>query len=142
GRRSRRDLEPDGGRGDRRDRPLPSVAVGPPWRSIERRPNRGSRSRSADDRAGAWENPAFDRRGRVRPREIPGRPRIARTSGPERRFRRIPDAARVRTNRLMRGLWQGPYGPGSVYRAAFNRSSTLIAVRVIILLGPPTDSSA
>ena len=76
-----RDLQPDGGRRHRRDRPLADLAVGAPRRAL----------------ATATSTSCASSRRRARAEEVsPRRPRALRAGRPRGRLRRIPDPARLR----------------------------------------------
>ena len=98
----RADLQPDGGCGDRRDLALAGLAVdalveGP----VRRRPQGHEGDGRRDDSRGEAEDPRAARR-RVRRGQVRRRGADLRRPRQQRHVRRVPDAARLRADRLIR----------------------------------------
>ncbi|CAA9362742.1 MAG: Malate synthase, partial [uncultured Frankineae bacterium] len=94
------DLQPHGGRGHRRDQPLPDLAVGAQRRLHRRGHGHHPRVRPPGGGRGAREDQAGGRRRGLRERQVRRGAGAVRAGGARRRLRRVPDPARVRATGL------------------------------------------
>ncbi len=97
-----RHLQPDGGRGHRRDLPLPDLAVDQRGRRLRERRARHRRAGPQGRRRGTGRDPRGDRRGGLRRRQVAAGPRPAAPGLPGPGLRGLPDPARVRAAPLTR----------------------------------------
>ncbi|CAK7279893.1 hypothetical protein SGPA1_10671 [Streptomyces misionensis JCM 4497] len=113
-----RHLQPDGGRGHRRDLPLPDLAVDQRGRRVRERREGDARAGPRGRRRGTRPDPRGGRRGGVPRRALAGGARPAAEGVPGRGLRRLPHAAGVRAAQgLTRrgGLGDRPGGTPPVF---------------------------
>ena len=97
--RRRGDLQPDGGRRDRGDRPVPGLAVAAQQRHPRRRPAGHPRPGRADHRRGTGRHPR-QRGRRLRRRPLRAGDHAVHRGRPGRQLRRVPHRPRLRAHAL------------------------------------------